>query len=287
MDSATSRVAAELGVDSATVVKAELYKLLLYQEGDHFIPHRDTEKTDGMFATMTILLPSQHMVSNLCITHHKLCIVQLQVPLHCQLCSNTGYVCVCAASLAVYMAALLSHLTLVHAVQGGQLVVHHANESKEFNFGAANGCSVCCAAFYAGWSFAQLASRQCCSEHTMNVHKTLYKTYVQWLKCMLQCLLHTIIRHMDNGMQYQMYDSAGQYWDLTQHMALADCKHELKPVQSGFRLALVYNLIHASDGPTPALQDCSEVMTKITRLIQAWNAESPGQNRAIWMLEHK
>ena len=25
--------------------------------------HEDTEKTDGMFATMTILLPSQHMVS--------------------------------------------------------------------------------------------------------------------------------------------------------------------------------------------------------------------------------
>ena len=63
VDSVTSRVTAELGVDTATVVEAELYKLLLYQEGDHFVPHRDTEKTDGMFATMTILLPSQHMVS--------------------------------------------------------------------------------------------------------------------------------------------------------------------------------------------------------------------------------
>lgn len=84
VDSVTSRVAAELGVDSATVVKAELYKLLLYQEGDHFIPHRDTEKSDGMFATMTILLPSQHMVTNLCITHCIQCVVQLQLPLHCQ-----------------------------------------------------------------------------------------------------------------------------------------------------------------------------------------------------------
>ena len=63
MDSVTSRVTAELGVDTTTVVEAELYKLLLYQEGDYFAPHRDTEKTDGMFATMTILLPSQHMVS--------------------------------------------------------------------------------------------------------------------------------------------------------------------------------------------------------------------------------
>lgn len=70
VDSVTSRVTAELGVDSAADVKAELYKLLLYQEGDHFVPHRDTEKADGMFATMTILLPSQHMVSYLCIVQY-------------------------------------------------------------------------------------------------------------------------------------------------------------------------------------------------------------------------
>lgn len=99
MDSVTSRVAAELGVDSATVVKAELYKLLLYQEGDPFVPHRDTEKSDGMFATMTILLPSQHMVSNLCITHCSQFVVQLQLPLHCQVCNNTVYVCLSATHL--------------------------------------------------------------------------------------------------------------------------------------------------------------------------------------------
>ena len=72
-----------------------------------------------------------------------------------------------------------------------------------------------------------------------------------------------------------------------QHMAFADCKHELKPVQSGFRLALVYNLIHVSDGPMPMLKDCSEVIAKITRLIQAWSVKAPGQHRAVWMLEHK
>jgi len=56
------RVIAELGVSSDAVVTVELYKLLLYQEGDHFMPHRDTEKADGMFATMIILLPSQYLV---------------------------------------------------------------------------------------------------------------------------------------------------------------------------------------------------------------------------------
>ena len=38
--------------------------MLLYQQGDHFVPHRDTEKAPGMFATMTVLLPSQHEVCN-------------------------------------------------------------------------------------------------------------------------------------------------------------------------------------------------------------------------------
>ena len=128
VDNVTSRVTAELGVDSNTVVNAQLYKLLLYQEGDHFVPHRDTEKTDGMFATMTILLPSQHMVSIHLSIHH----IQ-----HLHLCTSCNYEDFIA-------------LTLVQAVQGGQLVVHHANQSKEFDFGAANGCSVCCAAFYAG-----------------------------------------------------------------------------------------------------------------------------------------
>ena len=35
------KAAADLGVDGK--VSAELYKLLIYQEGGHFLPHRDTE----------------------------------------------------------------------------------------------------------------------------------------------------------------------------------------------------------------------------------------------------
>lgn len=58
----TDRVKADLGVPDAQHVEAQLYKMLLYQEGDHFAPHRDTEKAPGMFATMTLLLPSQHEV---------------------------------------------------------------------------------------------------------------------------------------------------------------------------------------------------------------------------------
>uniref|UniRef100_A0A0W0FCU5 Prolyl 4-hydroxylase alpha subunit Fe(2+) 2OG dioxygenase domain-containing protein n=1 Tax=Moniliophthora roreri TaxID=221103 RepID=A0A0W0FCU5_MONRR len=45
-----------LGVNfNASQPRCELYKLLLYETGSHFLPHVDTEKTDGMFASIIIL----------------------------------------------------------------------------------------------------------------------------------------------------------------------------------------------------------------------------------------
>lgn len=41
-------------------IRAEMYKLLLYEEGAHFRPHRDSERAPGMFATLAVCLPSQH-----------------------------------------------------------------------------------------------------------------------------------------------------------------------------------------------------------------------------------
>ncbi|KZS90678.1 hypothetical protein SISNIDRAFT_430659, partial [Sistotremastrum niveocremeum HHB9708] len=50
-------VAKKLGVTSISGL--ELYKLLLYQEGSHFLPHQDTEKSPGMVATIIVVLPSK------------------------------------------------------------------------------------------------------------------------------------------------------------------------------------------------------------------------------------
>ncbi|EXJ72398.1 uncharacterized protein A1O5_04902 [Cladophialophora psammophila CBS 110553] len=41
-------------------VSAQLYKMLLYEEGAFFKPHKDSEKTPGMFGTLVICLPSPH-----------------------------------------------------------------------------------------------------------------------------------------------------------------------------------------------------------------------------------
>jgi predicted 2-oxoglutarate/Fe(II)-dependent dioxygenase YbiX len=50
-------------------VTAELYKLLVYEPGGFFAAHRDTEKTDGMFATLVVMLPSAHRGGELVIRH--------------------------------------------------------------------------------------------------------------------------------------------------------------------------------------------------------------------------
>ncbi|KAF6756349.1 hypothetical protein DFP72DRAFT_284134 [Ephemerocybe angulata] len=56
---AVNTVAATLGVTNyATKPRCELYKMLLYQPGSHFLPHQDTSKADGMFATVIFVLPS-------------------------------------------------------------------------------------------------------------------------------------------------------------------------------------------------------------------------------------
>jgi hypothetical protein len=50
-------------------VVPQLYKLLVYEKGSFFAPHRDSEKVPGMFATLVVCLPSRHEGGTLIVTH--------------------------------------------------------------------------------------------------------------------------------------------------------------------------------------------------------------------------
>lgn len=63
-------VAEGLGCEEGSVV-AELYKMLVYDEGGHFAPHRDTEKSPGMFGTLVVTLPASHEGGDLVIRHRE------------------------------------------------------------------------------------------------------------------------------------------------------------------------------------------------------------------------
>jgi hypothetical protein len=63
------RTAEGLGVNAP--VQAELYKLLIYCEGDFFVGPRDTEKAPGAFATLVIVPPSIYTGGELLIRLHE------------------------------------------------------------------------------------------------------------------------------------------------------------------------------------------------------------------------
>ncbi len=55
----TKKVKEGLGIENSEVIPS-LYKFLIYEEGDFFLPHIDSEKEPGMFGTLIIGLPSVH-----------------------------------------------------------------------------------------------------------------------------------------------------------------------------------------------------------------------------------
>jgi hypothetical protein len=67
LESLVIKAVQELGVEGP--VRAEPYKLLLYEQGAFFKPHKDTEKVPGMFGTLVICLPAHHEGGDVCLSH--------------------------------------------------------------------------------------------------------------------------------------------------------------------------------------------------------------------------
>lgn len=86
LKSIVAHVTEGLGVTNK--VEAELYKLLVYDEGCFFVNHRDTEKAPRMFATLVIVLPSLYTGGELLIRHQD---NEAQLNLSCSDFSEISY----------------------------------------------------------------------------------------------------------------------------------------------------------------------------------------------------
>ncbi|KAF9648913.1 hypothetical protein BDM02DRAFT_3128680 [Thelephora ganbajun] len=144
--------------------RADLYKLLLYKTGSHFLPHKDTEKSQGMFASLIIVLPSKF--------------------------------------------------------EGGAVHVSHGNDKDVFNISPSS-------------EFATSA--------------------LAW------------------------------YTDVT---------HEVKPVTSGYRLAISYNLVNTSPGlPPPHLPDMHSAVSAVEKIFHKWKKggyDEPDFSGTIaYLLDHQ
>ena len=148
-----------LGCEKKTIT-AELYKLLLYEPGGFFAPHRDTEKAPGMFATLVITLPSFH--------------------------------------------------------EGGDLLVRHKEQEE------------------------------CISLVPQDVSEIRYAAFY------------------------------------------ADCMHEVKPVKSGYRLCLIYNLIHTPrrDEKLLTAPDYRSTINAVAEELAKWTKTPDSIPKIAWLLEH-
>lgn len=156
LSSLTSSAPASLGVTGP--VRAELYKLLVYQPGDFFTAHRDTEKARGMFATLVVALPSDH--------------------------------------------------------EGGELVIRHDGREATLDLSDVTLGELRWAAFY------------------------------------------------------------------------TDCEHELRPVRSGWRVALVYNLV-LSKGRAPRVPDDRPTVAGLVKGLRAWAADVYSPVKLVYPLTHR
>ena len=131
-----------LGIEDQSVT-ASLYKLLLYETGDFFLPHQDSEKEKGMFGTLVVGLLSSHT--------------------------------------------------------GGEMVIRFDGREQKVDFApATSSYKIPYAAFY------------------------------------------------------------------------ADCEHEIKPITSGYRICLVYNLLQSEDSPTINSSQFHDQAKQMTFSLESW-----------------
>jgi hypothetical protein len=63
------RVRHDLGLPATSTVEADLHSMLVYEPGQFFAAHQDSEKDDAMFGSLVVLLPSRSTGGELVISH--------------------------------------------------------------------------------------------------------------------------------------------------------------------------------------------------------------------------
>jgi hypothetical protein len=95
-----------------------------------------------------------------------------------------------------------------------------------------------------------------------------------------------VVRH---GGREQVIDfSANGPRVRTQYAAFyADCEHEVRPLRSGFRLCLVYNLTLAKAGKVTGAPDSRDQRAKVGTLLRAWKRADVAPSKLAVILDHQ
>ena len=76
-----------------------------------------------------------------------------------------------------------------------------------------------------------------------------------------------------------MYDFGGKESNYSVYYAAfyADCEHEVKKVESGYRINLVYNVVFTGSGKIPSSLDLTAV-DQLSKLIDKWEKDKGVKN---------
>src|ERR1039458_10245448 len=67
----------------------------------------------------------------------------------------------------------------------------------------------------------------------------------------------------------------------------SDCRHQVKPVTSGYRVVLTYNLLLRGDTARSEVDPDPELVGSLARCLDDHSASSGGPNRLVYLLDHR
>ena len=98
-----------------------------------------------------------------------------------------------------------------------------------------------------------------------------------------------LVRHRDREVRLEL--SCPEPSQVAFAAFYADCVHEVLPITSGYRLALVYNLRRQGRGQLPEPPDYDTEQARVTALLRQWSAgkdapEDDSPEKLLYPLEH-
>lgn len=98
--------------------------------------------------------------------------------------------------------------------------------------------------------------------------------------------------HVSHGGEKDVFDISPSSEFTTSALAwYTDVTHEVKPVTSGYRLALAYNLLYTLPGlPPPHLQDTHSAVSNVEHVFRQWTTGAYNLSRSnpiVYLLDHE
>lgn len=99
--------------------------------------------------------------------------------------------------------------------------------------------------------------------------------------------------HVSHGENNDVFDiSSSSEFSISALAWYADVTHEVKPVTSGYRLAISYNLVNNSRGlPAPHLPDMHSAVSDVQRIFRMWAKGQYDRKRSsgtiAYLLDHQ